>query len=253
MKSSVENGYWNSGYADMPLIYNQDDIEFRDLFDRYLSPGGSCFEVGCYPGNYLIYLSKRFGYQVNGIDTAPYVLTRLPGHLKSHGATIGNCYQGDFLSFKSNEFYDVVCSFGFVEHFLHFEEVIRKHAQLVRPGGTLIISCPNFKGIQYILHRLLDPINLRRHVLRAMNLRLWRHVLEQSGMEILHQDYYRTADFWVDTQHSEYLARRAIYSVKWATTQIDRRVNWPNPLLSPYMISFSRKIGTEAHENSSHR
>lgn len=237
----MENGYWDKAYADMPLVYNSDNIDFRELFDRYLSPGGSCFEVGCYPGNFLIYLSRRFGYEVSGIDTTPYTITRLPEHIRSNGAKIGNFYQADFLSFKSMKSYDVVCSFGFVEHFAHFEDIIQKHIQLVKPGGTLIISCPNFGGMQYIFRRLLDPISLRRHVLKAMNLHLWRLILENNDMRILYLGYYRTAAFWVDEVYPQQWRRFVTRGIVRATQEIDRHVNFPNPLLSPYMISFSRK------------
>lgn len=241
MMSIVDQGYWDTGYADLPLVYNPDDIEFTELFDRYLKPKGTCFEIGCYPGNFLIYLGKRFDYVMSGIDTTPYVLSRLQEHLINNGVKISKLYHGDFLSFQSEEVYDVVCSFGFIEHFSNFEGVIERHIQLVKPGGILILSCPNFRGMQYVLHRLLDPVNLRRHIIKAMSLHRWKRVLESNGMKIIYQGYYRTVDFWVETPPTKCWAPQAIKWIKWAAKQVDQRVNWPHLLFSPYMISFSRK------------
>lgn len=241
MLSKVKQDYWDNTYRHLPLHYNPENVLFRELFERYLRPHGSCFEVGCYPGNFLVHLSKHFDFVVNGIDTTPYVLDRLPQHLIENGVKVGKLYHDDFLSFETREVYDVVCSFGFVEHFINFEQVIEKHIQLVKPGGILLLSCPNFRWLQYVFHRLLDPVNLQRHVLKAMNLRRWRDVLENNGMEVIHQGYYRTAGFWVDTPRSRRWAKVAIKWIKWTTNQLDRQVKWSNPLLSPHMISFSRK------------
>ena len=241
MAMAVGQDYWDTAYDKLALRYNPDNVQFKELFDRYLKPGNSCFEVGCYPGNYLVYLCRRFGYSANGIDTTPFVLTRLPNFLAEHQVKIGDLYHGDFLKFKFHRTYDVVCSFGFIEHFFNFEEVIEKHIRLVNDSGILVLSCPNFRGMQFVFHRLLDPVNLQHHVLPAMNLRKWKEILERNGMRILYQGYYRTADFWVDTPRQGFLSTVMIKYIQRITKQIDRHLNWPNPLLSPYMISFSQK------------
>ena len=80
----------------------------------------------------------------------------------------------------------VACSFGFIEHFWNLEEVIERHVKLVKPGGTLILAAPNFRGLQYAFDRLLDAANLRRHVIKAMDLRAWREILLRNGMIPLH-------------------------------------------------------------------
>jgi SAM-dependent methyltransferase len=242
MSAVVDQEYWDALYENQQVRYDPNaDVLFCELFDRFLKPGGTCFEVGCYPGNFLIHLGRRFGYEVSGIDATPFVLTRMPARIHQHGVKVGRFYQGDFLQFQSPGLFDVVCSFGFIEHFRNFEEVIDKHISMVAPGGTLIISCPNFRYLQYVFHRLLDPINLKRHVLEAMDLDPWRTVLEKRGMEILYHGYYRTAGFWADSPRSGRLAQHAIYYVQRINQVIDRRVNYPNRFLSPFLISISRK------------
>jgi 2-polyprenyl-3-methyl-5-hydroxy-6-metoxy-1,4-benzoquinol methylase len=246
MTAVVSQEYWDKLYeARGETVYDPDEVLFKDLFARHLRQGGDCFEVGCYPGNFLIYLGQQFGYTVHGIDATPDVTAGMPARLGKHGVRLGTFYHGDFLTFEPERTYDLVCSFGFVEHFANFEQVIEKHIRLLSPGGTLVLSCPNFRGLQYFLHRTLDRENLGRHVLRAMNLHAWRRVLQRHGMRVLHQGYYRTADFWVETPPPGAWARGAIAWVYRIARGIDRRVNWPNPLLSPYMISISRKGGRD--------
>jgi 2-polyprenyl-3-methyl-5-hydroxy-6-metoxy-1,4-benzoquinol methylase len=239
--SVLDQSFWDGFYENLPLIYDPEKIEFRDLFARYLKPGGTCFEVGCYPGNFLIYLGQTFGYTVSGIDMTPHIRDRLPEHFSRNKVQVGHFYQGDFLSFETDETFDVVCSFGFIEHFTNFDKVIEKHVQLVKPGGTLIISCPNFRKFQFLLRFCLERENLSRHVIRAMDFRKWSKILGSNNMHIVYQNYHRTAGFWVDVIPRNRLLRLMVRIVVRCTQILDRNTYLPNPWLSPHMISFSRK------------
>ena len=239
--SVIAQTYWDQVWNGWTIAYDEGSILFREKFDRHLLAGGTCFEVGCFPGNFLIYLSRRFGYTVSGIDATPGIESRMPEHLRSHGVTIGKLYSGDFFTFEHEEQYDVVCSFGFIEHFENLDTVIERHIRLVKPGGVLVISCPNFRKVQWLVRRTLEPANLRRHVLETMNLKAWRRVLERNGMEVLEDGYYRTAAFWSGDTRDTWWARRAANLMMRLARRVDLHVNWPNRFTSPYMVSFSRK------------
>ena len=241
MSSVVDSSYWDSSYAKAPLVYRPELLEFRDLFAEHLRPGGSCFEVGCYPGSYLLYLCKTFGYVANGIDQTPFVRSRLPAYFEEHGVEVDQLWHDDFMILQTDRKFDVVCSFGFLEHFRNFGEIIERHMSLVATGGILIISCPNFRGLQWAMHRLVDPVNLERHVLPAMDLEAWKRILARAGMTPLYHGYYRTADFWFDTPRP---GRQAARFGRWlgrVARRIDQRLHWPNGLTSPHMISISRR------------
>lgn len=234
--------YWDELYGQRKLAYDENGILFKDLFAKHLKPGGTCFEIGCYPAPFLIYLGKTFGYTVGGIDTTPGVTTVLPDFVRSHGVEVSEFVQGDFLTYDSDRQYDVVCSFGFIEHFLNYQEVIRQHIRLVKPGGTLVISCPNFRRLQWVFHRLFDAPNLRRHVLAAMNFRAWNQVLAEEGMQVLHQSYYGTCEVW---RHREGPPRPILDRVAWRLVRlsqsVEARIRYPNRWTSPYMVTFARK------------
>ncbi len=241
MTSVAPQLYWDTLHEARHTAFEPDEVLFRDLFERYLSRGGECFEIGCYPGNFLIWLAQRFGYTVSGIDATPFVSDRMPRRLAEHGVKVGELLQGDFLRFESARQFQVVCSFGFIEHFEDTEDMIRRHVNLTAPGGTLIISCPNFRRGQFVLHRLLDAENLRRHVLPAMNLRRWRRALEAQGLTVVHQGYWGTFDFWTETPREQRVRRWAAGWVRRIAQGIQRRIYWPNPFLSPHMIIIARK------------
>src|SRR4051794_27786145 len=100
MGSVVQQEYWDQFYRRTGLESYPGDVpvQFKELFARHLPRGGTCFEVGCYPGPYLIHLGREFGYTVSGIDLTPDVVN-LGEHVARHGVAVGAFYHGDFLTF----------------------------------------------------------------------------------------------------------------------------------------------------------
>lgn len=241
MSSVVTQGFWHEGWSRFEPEFDPEALGFRDLFDAYFKPGGSCFEIGCYPGRFLIYMCKRFGYTANGIDWTPLIRTRMPEFLRGHGVPVGEFYCEDFETFRCDRTFDVVYSLGFIEHFRNLEEIIRKHIALVKPGGTLFLSCPNFRGLQYPFHRIFDAENLRAHVVQTMNLTRWRRVLEENGMEVLREGYYRTIGFWTNPEAAKGFRGRVSGSIVRVAERLDKHFKVPNRWLSPHMFSISRK------------
>lgn len=245
MGSVVNQGFWEGFWEDRPQVlpkYSPEVLGFRDLFEEYFPSGGTCFEVGCYPGRFLIYLCKRFGYTANGIDWIPHIRTHTPDFLRRHDVSVGEFHCGDFETFHSERRYDVVYSLGFIEHFQNLEEIIRKHISLVKVGGTLFLSCPNFRGLQYVFHRIFDADNLRAHVLPTMDLRRWRRVLEQNGMEVVREGYYRTVGFWTNPAAAKGILGSVSGSIIRMAERVDKSFRMPNRWLSPHMFSISRKV-----------
>ncbi len=53
--------------------------------------------------------------------------------------------------------FDVVVSFGFIEHFDDPEPAIRRHVELCKPGGVVFITVPNYRVgsfYRWLTHRL---------------------------------------------------------------------------------------------------
>ena len=65
--------------------------------------------------------------------------------------------------------FDVVYSFGFIEHFSNPVPAIRKHLELLRRGGTLILVVPNIHPTLYgKIEQRISPDTLKgyRHISR---------------------------------------------------------------------------------------
>lgn len=239
-ESVYSQARWDAGYSDATLSYDPTSIPFAPLFQRLLPRNISCFEVGCFPGRFLAFLGKELGHQVNGIDATSRTSEIAP-FLRSLGITVGHIEQGDFFSYRGQGRFDLVCSFGFVEHFTNLADTLRRHAVLVNDSGALFVSVPNFRGFQWLLHRTLDPENLKRHVLSTMSLSRWREILESEGFEIREIGYFGTFDFWCEQQDRNRLQQCAIEAINRLKRARFFDLVPPNGLTSPFMYCYASR------------
>jgi len=240
MPSIVPQSFWNTRWG-ADLSYEPELITFKDLFDKYLPRGGTCFEVGCYPGRFLIYLGQTFGYTVSGVAAKPGTSDRLKEFVRSFNVNVGTFYEGDFFTLEVPNPFDVVCSFGFVEHFDDVDQVVEAHVRFVKPGGLLVISCPNFRRLQAVFRRWVDKPNLDRHVSHAMDADRWEACLKKLGFQPIYKNFYRTAEFWVETATRNPFKRVTILVLKYLCRALNCLVDWPNRWISPYVILIMRR------------
>lgn len=91
---------------------------------------------------YGSFLLRRWGAEsVEGIDVDEQTVetaTRLFGGDGVHY----QCHTAEQLSFEDHTF-DVVCSFETIEHLDHPELFLQEIRRVLKPGGNIILSCPN--------------------------------------------------------------------------------------------------------------
>ncbi len=196
----ADQTYWDSSYATYELSEGDDNDTIKHWLRAYVPATnlGTCLEIGCFPGRYLAFMGK-LGYTLHGIDLTPRVLEEFPAWLKKLGYKTGTFKQEDFFKFQPAEKFDVVCSFGFIEHFTNWQEVFLKHLSMVKPGGYVVIETPNFRGtVQRLIHYYLDRENYERHYIPAMNPDKWEKLCLEKGFEVKFKGYLGDFQFWVD-------------------------------------------------------
>lgn len=168
------------------------------FLDQYLDEGEGkqCLEIGNYPGSFLAFIGQR-GYTVNGIDYHENNSTYLKAWLEHVGCKTGAIDTGDFFEYQPSNTFDLVVSFGFIEHFGDYLDVIDRHSKLVKPGGRLIITTPNFAGfMQKWLHKTFDADNLEKHNIESMNPKAWKAFLIGKGFEVEYAGHFGKFFFW---------------------------------------------------------
>jgi 2-polyprenyl-3-methyl-5-hydroxy-6-metoxy-1,4-benzoquinol methylase len=221
-------------------------VLFEDIFFKYLnrSEGKSCIEIGCVPGRFLAFISKKFGYFPEGIDYVESTKKITEETLQNNGIKNYRIYKEDFLKWIPLKQYDLVCSFGFIEHFRGNanREMVRKHIDLIKPGGKLIMDIPNFNYCQYLFHFLLNREILRQHNIKIMNLSYFKKIAEDYNLRILHLDYYGGLFGYFGLSDKPNLFQRAFYKLlRLIAKKTKGLAMLNNRFLSPFIIFVSEK------------
>lgn len=173
------------------------DLPIKKILRKYLTKTrGKAIEIGCVPGKFLSYICREFGYFPEGIDYLKNAEKITGQTLINNGLKEFNIYQADFRTWKSEKKYDLVCSFGFIEHFSNPEEILEKHVALMKKGGKLVVEVPNFGGFKGWLQRNFDPESYYKHNPRVMNIDFFRKFAEKSHLIIKYLGYSDGFKIW---------------------------------------------------------
>jgi len=171
-------------YNNYPIGYGADSAittirinEVLDGFEKFRKTN-KMLDVGCGPGLFLIEAKKR-GWEVYGTEFTDNQLT----YLKNKGI---NTLKGKLSddSFE-NELFDVIISSEVIEHINNPVEEIQQFYRLLRKGGVVYITTPNFNALErYLLKGDYEIIEYPEHLCyytpKTINL-----LLTQNGFEKL--------------------------------------------------------------------
>lgn len=217
---------------------------FEKTLSKYLKKADKtavAIEIGCVPGFYLGYVCKNFGYFPEGIDFAKNTNEITAQTLGQFGLTSFNIFNEDFLKWQPKKRYDVVLSFGFIEHFIDIEPVIRKHISLLKEKGQIVLGIPNFAFCQKILHLALDRENLSRHNTVIMNLSFFENLAKDYNLQVSYLGYSGGFfKFWWDNSNPNVL-QKTIYFVLRIFGRFASKIALNNKFLSPYILMIASK------------
>lgn len=159
------SAFWKNYTLPDPVILTpatQRNYSFREIHSFYaatLPADKSCklMEIGCGNSVFLSYFHNHFQYQVSGLDYSEYGC-RQTEKILERDRIDGRIYRGDLFAPPAElvESFDIVCSFGVVEHFEDTADVIRHIAAFAKPGGIIITTIPNLTGVTGWLQRWMN-------------------------------------------------------------------------------------------------
>jgi SAM-dependent methyltransferase len=172
-----------------------------DVIDRFAASKTplAVLEIGGAPGGYLIHLWREFGHDVCVLDNSPagIELTRRNFALLGVPGTV--LHRDLFADEPAPRLFDIVYSLGLIEHFADTRSVIDAHLRYLKPGGTLIIGCPNLLGINGAIMRRLAPSVFDWHFLDVMDISRWTDFEDALGLDIRFRGYvagFQPSAFW---------------------------------------------------------
>ena len=224
----------------------EEDYSFHECLKRVsLLLGASCsaIELGGFPGGFSIYLKKYCFLDVTLLDyyidqqVISSVLKR--NQLRPRDVKV---IEADIFTYNPENTYDLVCSFGLIEHFTNLEQVLRCHLKFMKPGGLLFVTLPNFCGVNGLLQKIFDPANLAIHNLAVMDLVLLRNALSALGMLDIQVEYYPSSQVWLEDIRNRHLIIQVIVrivnkAVKFLAKLFGLRSRW----FSNSIVIFAKK------------
>lgn len=179
-----------------------DSYCYHDFIKRAvkkLPPNATCIELGGFPGKFSIFFKKYCRLYPTLLDFH-FEETTFKKLINFNGLQDEDIkyIQADFFTHAPDEYYDMVCSFGLIEHFTDLKEVMNMHVKYMKPGAVLLISLPNFRGINGLLQKYFDPANLAIHNLGIMNPVLLKNALTDIGLMEIEVSYYPSTQIWLE-------------------------------------------------------
>lgn len=213
---------------------------YFEEFLKYFPENGSLIEIGGFPGIYAGYFKKRFDYDVTILD---YVIEASVIHeieelyaLEKGSLTV---LHKNFLEFNPEKKFDIVTSFGFIEHFEDIEGILRKHIELLSDKGVLLVTVPNFLGLNGFIQKKLDKRNYNIHNLRAMDIDYLKSTLKIFRLNEFHIKYIGKPNVWLEDDADVSITER--HSIKILGRLIRKIPIKNNKFFSPHIIIVAKK------------
>ncbi|HEX9838675.1 MAG TPA: methyltransferase domain-containing protein [Anaerolineales bacterium] len=181
--------FWHGGKLTM----------IDQLIRPHLQAGSRLLEIGCGAGNLLLQASVRGSYPVAldlAMQSLAFVRSRLEEARSGPEAPSGfACTQaiGELLPLADGSF-DCVLLSEVIEHLEAPKVSIREASRVLRPGGRLLVTTPNYQSLWPMMEWTVDLLNMapkmagEQHISRFQPASL-RRILVESGLGI---EYFGT-------------------------------------------------------------
>ena len=232
--------YWHA--KDVVRVVTERERFYPLLHTSVRSGDRSFVELGGYPGLYAVLARKLLGLEATLVDI---VVDESPIHrlLGLNGLTPADVevVHEDLFSYRPERGYDVVFSTGLVEHFEDLDAIVGAHAALARPGGTVVVTVPNFRGVNGLVQLAFDRSNLAAHDLAAMRPDRLARAAAAAGLEQIETFYYGPLEIWLEQLGARAFPLRALVRT---VNAVGRRLPPPRArLASPHLVLRARVPG----------
>lgn len=203
----------------------------------------TAIELGGFPGYYAVFLKKYFKLDVTLLDyfVHPPVTSALLQANQLKDADI-HIIETDLFNYTPEQQYDLVLSCGLIEHFNDTADIINRHINFVKPGGTLFITLPNFKALNGWFQKNFDKENYDKHNIDCMDPRLLENICNQAGLKVIKARYFGHFSLWLENQQQKPAGIRLLKKSLWLAGKIFTKIfPFNSKQLSPYIILEARK------------
>jgi SAM-dependent methyltransferase len=226
--------YWkNYEYEKIPK-----KVPFKKFLTKF-NGGGNFIEIGGFPGVFAAYFYKQGCKNVALLDfyIDKNVINKFE-ELNDIPKNTINCIESDFFKFETTDKFNIVFSYGFIEHFQNTKDVIQRHVNLLENNGKLLIVLPNFRGINGLIQYLFDRKTLNAHNLNSMKLNTLKQLISEMNLVNTTVEYTRKPIVWLEPHAGNATLRKFIKLFSYFLKLFPVKCR----LLSPYIIIYAEKL-----------
>jgi SAM-dependent methyltransferase len=145
------------------------------FISKHLTQGSCLMDVGCCVGAF-VHAAGKHGYQASGID----ISTAAVNYGKERGL---NLRVENMLATEYSRPLDAVCLWATLEHVQDPVAFLRKSFDIIKPGGWLFSSVPNFSGFsQRVLGKKFNLVAVEH--LNYFTPKVFTTVVSSVGFEV---------------------------------------------------------------------
>ena len=223
------------------------DALFRRCFAGLGTANARLLEIGCARSAWLPYFRREFGFEIVGLDYSSTGCAKAAEILESAGVP-GRIVEADFFDPPSDmqSAFDVVVSFGVIEHFDDTASALAACRAYLRPGGMAITIIPNLSGLLGVFQRRIDQKIYDMHL--PLDREQFAEAHQRAGFDVESCAYFLSANWYVlRAQRFEgtflHLPFRIVTGglsrIIWGLERIGFRLP-ANSLTSPYVVCIAR-------------
>lgn len=246
-KNLTDRNFWKAFWESKKdlIFYIKPDYVFGNILTKLIKDNHikNAVEVGGFPGYYTVFFKK---YQ--HIDATLFDYFIHDGLIKELLAKNGLEYQdisvieADLFTYEPKTRYDLVTSFGLIEHFADLKDIIARHVALLNPKGTLFLTLPNFTGVNGWIQRKFDPENYSKHNITSMNPKLLTAICNELGLVEVESYYHGKFSVWLENNAQQTgLVKGIVKSIWLAGKLFTKAIPIESKSLSPYIVLKARK------------
>jgi SAM-dependent methyltransferase len=235
--------YWESK-TDLSVKIPENYLFYRELASIVKRDSvKTAIELGGFPGYYAVFLKKYLKLDVTLLDyfVHPPITRQL---LQVNGLAEGaiGIIETDLFTFEPRQQYDLVLSCGLIEHFNDTADIIKRHINFVKPGGTLFITLPNFKAVNGWFQQKFDKENYDKHNINCMDPALLAAICEKAGLTDVKAGYFGHFSVWLENERQRSLGIRLFKKITWLTGKVLTKIfPFESKQLSPYIVLEAKK------------
>lgn len=251
--------YWDDNWSkvDFPKLFSDKDrsldnyvnLELHKYFKELIGNKRKfkVLEIGCANSIWLPYFQQYFDAEVYGLDYSEIGCEKSRA-LLNHYNIPGEIYCADLFAPPSElrKKFDLVVSFGVVEHFENTSECLKSCADFVKPCGILLTLIPNIPSIIGFIQKYVDRAIYDVHVPLTKKMLLSAH--ENAGLCLENCDYFMSMNLSVvnsgafsSNPFNKYLRHMlsAFSKIFWILEKYNIKIP-KNRFTSPYLIAVAK-------------